>query len=86
MRETDGAADAEGLSIKQAAEFAGVSTSWLYKAAGRGEVPSFRVGARRLFRRSALVEWMAERESDEARRLRRERAAVARAAGLELVR
>ena len=54
------------LSIREAAEFLGISERLLWTLADNREVPSLRIGRRRLFRRAALIRWIAERENDEA--------------------
>ncbi|MCH7792474.1 MAG: helix-turn-helix domain-containing protein [Planctomycetes bacterium] len=54
------------LSIREAAEFLGISDRLLWTLADNREVPSLRIGRRRLFRRAALIRWIAERENDEA--------------------
>ncbi|MCH8270017.1 MAG: helix-turn-helix domain-containing protein [Planctomycetes bacterium] len=54
------------MSIREAAEFLGISERLLWTLADDREVPSLRIGRRRLFRRAALIRWIAERENDEA--------------------
>ena len=47
------------LSVKQAAELLGVSPSWLYQS----DVPSVKLGRRRLYRPSDLAHYIAARVS-----------------------
>ena len=54
----------EALSIPQAAELAGIGRTKLYHAMGSGELPSLKVGNRRLIRREALAGWLARLERD----------------------
>lgn len=42
------------LDVMQAAEILGVSREWVYKLAGRGELPHYRLGRSIRFRRSEL--------------------------------
>jgi excisionase family DNA binding protein len=48
----------EVMNIHQAAEFLGISSDTLYKYAGEGTVPAFKLGNRWRFRRVRLEEWM----------------------------
>ncbi len=49
-------------SVKEAAAFIRMSRSWTYRASARGELPSFKAGSRRRWRKSSLRRWMDERE------------------------
>ena len=53
------------LSMREAAEFLGISERLLWTLADEREVPSLRIGRRRLFRRATLIKWVAEREIQE---------------------
>ena len=46
------------ITAAEAAKLLGISKQCLYEAAGRGEVPSQRVGRRFIFVREALVQWL----------------------------
>ena len=46
------------MSVKQAAEFLGVSTDTLYRYANDGEIPAFKMGNRWRFPVTSLKEWM----------------------------
>lgn len=50
------------MNIDQAAEFLGLSKSYLYRLSGAGEIPCAKIGTRTLFRRAALLEWVAAQE------------------------
>jgi excisionase family DNA binding protein len=50
------------LGLRDAARLIGVSDRWLWERAERGEVPSAVIGGRRLFRVSALEEWLKSKE------------------------
>lgn len=53
------------LSIEQAGEVLGISRAAVYKALARGDLPSLRVGGRRLIPRSA-VQALVEKANAEA--------------------
>ena len=53
---------AEALNPEQAAKLAGIGRTTLYAAMGAGELPSFKVGKRRLIRREAVSAWLAKLE------------------------
>ncbi len=53
----------EGMDIRQASDYLGVSPDTLYKYASDGFVPAFKLGNRWRFKRSRLDEWM-DRQSD----------------------
>jgi len=50
------------LNAKQAAQYIGVSYWTLLSLARQGKIKHFRVGNRKLFRKSSLDEWMTEQE------------------------
>ena len=47
------------VDLKTAAELLGISRKNLWSRARSGEIPSLKVGARRLFSRVALTDWIA---------------------------
>lgn len=49
------------LSVKEAAEFLGLSTDTVYRLAREGRVPHWRFGTRVLFNRAVLEEWVGRR-------------------------
>ena len=51
------------MDARAAASYLGLSLSWVYKAAERGELPCVRIGAALRFDRQALVEWVRSRAS-----------------------
>ncbi len=53
-----GEAGAEALSVAAAAARAGVSRTFLYERIASGELPSIKLGKRRLVRRDALRSWL----------------------------
>lgn len=63
-------------SVKEAAEGLGVGKSTLYREIEKGNIPSVRVGRRRVIPHHAMQEWMdewgGEFETDEEFQLRRE--------------
>lgn len=52
------------LSVRDAAALAGVGRTILYEAVGSGELPSLKVGRRRLIRIESLEAWLKSREAD----------------------
>ena len=46
------------LDPRQAATFLNVPRSWVYSAAEKGTLPSFRIGKYRRFKKSELAEWL----------------------------
>jgi excisionase family DNA binding protein len=48
----------EVMCMKEAADFLGVSTDALYQYVKKKKVPSFRLGNRWKFSKTALVNWM----------------------------
>jgi excisionase family DNA binding protein len=50
------------MNAKAAAEFIGISYWSLLELCKRGAIPFIPVGKKRLFRESALLNWIAERE------------------------
>jgi excisionase family DNA binding protein len=48
----------EIMDIRQAAAYLGISSDTLYKYAGEGSIPGFKLGNRWRFRRLRLEEWM----------------------------
>ena len=49
------------ISVQEAATLLGVSSSKLYKLTSRRQIPFLRIGARCLFRESALERWIQAR-------------------------
>ena len=54
-----GAVPVLALDARQAARALSISPRTLASLTARGEVPSFRIGARRLYSTQALAEWVA---------------------------
>lgn len=54
------AADRLAVTVQEAADTVGLSRAALYPLIMRGEIPSFRVGKRRLVPMEALRRWMEE--------------------------
>jgi excisionase family DNA binding protein len=54
---------AEALSVEEAASAAGVSRTFLYERISSGELPTIKLGKRRLVRVEALRRWLASLES-----------------------
>ena len=48
------------LTVPQAAQFLGVSKSWVYQATNRGELPAYRVGRSLRFDLAVLRAWLAK--------------------------
>ena len=48
----------------EAAKLAGIGRTKLYAALSSGELPSFRIGTRRLIRVSAIDAWLSSHEAD----------------------
>lgn len=56
----DGIAGKEMLTTIEAAEYMGVSKSWLYKMTMQGDLPTYRPGGKRIYlKRSEINDWMA---------------------------
>ena len=55
-------ADIEAFSIRDVADRLNVSTRHIQRLIARGELPSLRVGRRRLIRRESLRTWLTGRE------------------------
>lgn len=58
--------NAEALNPEQAAKLAGIGRTTLYAAMSSGDLPSFKVGKRRLIRREAVSAWLARLEAQAA--------------------
>jgi excisionase family DNA binding protein len=54
---------AEALSVEEAASAAGVSRTFLYERISSGELPTIKLGKRRLVRVEALRHWLASLET-----------------------
>jgi excisionase family DNA binding protein len=52
------------VGIREAAQFLGVKTSWLYERVRLGKVPSYKVGAFRRFKISELDAWAQTTRND----------------------
>lgn len=50
------------MSVKEAAEFLGVSKDLLYRDVRRGRIPHTKIGATILFRRDILLAWIEQQE------------------------
>ena len=61
----------EILTIREVAEFLKVTERTIYKLAGEGKIPSFKVGGSWRFQRADLVQWMNEQASGQAGHARR---------------
>jgi len=48
----------EALSVVAAAKMAGISRTKLYEVITSGELPSFKIGRRRMVRPSAIKDWL----------------------------
>jgi len=46
------------FNISEAAAYCGIGRSMFAELTARGRVPSFKIGARRLYRRAALDSWL----------------------------
>lgn len=57
------------VSIEEAAEMVGIGRSTLYGKLSAGELPSMKIGKRRLIRVDALNAWVAEQEAASSPRL-----------------
>lgn len=53
----------ECIRAQEAAELLGLSPWTIYKLAREGRLPHVRIGARVLFRRSTIMEWLARQEA-----------------------
>ncbi|ACT59327.1 helix-turn-helix domain-containing protein [Hirschia baltica] len=56
------------VSPAEGAKMAGLGRTKLYEAISSGELPSFRIGTRRLIRVSAIEAWLASHESATAKK------------------
>ena len=54
---------AEGLNPSQAAQLAGIGRTRVYELMASGDLPSIKLGKRRLIRRQAVLDWLARLES-----------------------
>ena len=52
----------EGLSVREAAEYAGVSMRTMQTLVAGGVVPSLLIGRRRIIRKTSLIHWMEKAE------------------------
>jgi len=52
----------EALNPEAAAKLAGIGRTAVYAAMGSGDLPSFKIGKRRLVRREAVTAWLAHLE------------------------
>jgi len=50
------------LNTTEAAEYLGVSKSWVYRMTMTREIPFFKIGSRTLFKEEQLLTWLASRE------------------------
>lgn len=53
----------EALNPEQAAKLAGIGRTAVYLAMGSGDLPSFKIGKRRLVRRESVTAWLARLEA-----------------------
>jgi excisionase family DNA binding protein len=57
------------MSAQEVAAYLGVSTDWAYEKAAAGELPSYKFGGHRRFRRDELAAWAeAQRQGAPAER------------------
>ena len=56
------------IGVPEAAEYLGVSADWVYEKAAAGELPSYKFGGHRKFKRSELDEYVAAHRSGPAGR------------------
>ena len=54
----------EVMTVIQASAYLGISPDTLYKYAGDGTIPGFKLGNRWRFRRVRLDEWMVKKEGN----------------------
>jgi excisionase family DNA binding protein len=54
------------LDVEGAAKFLGVSKSWVYQAAARGELPAYRVGRKVRFTLELLRSWLEKQKTKPA--------------------
>lgn len=59
--------DRLALSARDAAAALGISERLLWSLSVSGQIPSFRIGRRRLYRRDSLESWLQEQEAKEQR-------------------
>lgn len=57
---------AEGLNPSQAAQLAGIGRTRVYELMASGDLPSIKLGKRRLIRRQAVLDWLARLEAQAA--------------------
>lgn len=50
------------LKLSEAAEFLGLSNSWLYRKTMTKEIPFIKLGSRTMFSEKRLLTWLASRE------------------------
>ena len=68
----------EGMNIRQASQYLGVSPDTLYKYVGEQRIPAFKLGNRWRFKKSKLDQWMEDKSSEvEPRTKRKTKAAGA---------
>ena len=58
--------DREALTVEECAKATGISRAAIYVHVGSGELPSIKLGRRRLVRRQALQDWLAMLEKQTA--------------------
>jgi excisionase family DNA binding protein len=51
------------LTADEVAELLGMTTSWVYAASRKGELPTVKLGRYRRYRREAIERWIEEQES-----------------------
>ena len=61
------AAEREGMTADEVAEFLGLDRKTVYEYAGRGRIPHQRLGRRLLFSRTVLVAWLGSCKAASAR-------------------
>ncbi len=52
------------LDVREVAQLLNVPISWVYAAAERGELPSFRIGKYRRLSRAEVLAWLQARHSN----------------------
>ncbi|MFD0792060.1 helix-turn-helix domain-containing protein [Mucilaginibacter litoreus] len=63
----DGPQIKEMLTIDEAADYMGISKSWLYKMTMSGELPTYRPGGKRIYlKRSDINQWMSSKRRSSA--------------------
>lgn len=66
MSTADRTVDPAVLNMVDAARYCGLGRSLFAELTARGEVPSFKINARRLYRRESLDEWLRGLEAEQA--------------------